>query len=223
MESNMELRFGKDYHEHFDPKVYLNHYWSGVSAEKVDHNHFIMRNFHDAWSKMPKKNLRILEFGGGAKICNLISGEPYAEEIIFSEYSERNRQALEAWRQKSADAHDWSTYFKFVVEYLEGKGSEEVCIREAELRKKITHILPCDIGWEDPVKWPSSWSSQSAMFDVITISLCLEVAVTSDEGYRHAIAKLRRYLKPGGFVLMLGVSWRELLHGRPRKILYFFR
>ncbi|KAJ7355138.1 hypothetical protein OS493_027927 [Desmophyllum pertusum] len=205
MDSNVELRFGKDYQEHFDTKAYLNDYLSGVSAEIVDYNHFIFRNFHDAWSKMPKKNLRILEFGGGPKICDLISAEPYTEEIIFAEYSEKNRRAVEAWQQKSPDAHDWSPHFRFVVEYLEGKGSEEVCIREAELRKKVTHILPCDIGWEDPVKWPSSWPSQSAMFDVVTTSLCLEAAVTSAEGYRHAIVKLRRYLKPGGFVLMFGV------------------
>ncbi len=206
----MEIRSGKDYHEYFDTKMYLNDYLSGISAEKVDFSHFETRNFHEAWSKMPKKNLRILNFGGGPKISDLISSVPYAEEIIFAEYSESNRQAVEAWRQKldhasAPDSHDWSSYFKFVVLNLEGKESHEVSIREAQLRKKITHILPCDIEWEDPVKWPASWPSQSAMFDVVTTSLCLEAAVTSTEGYRHAITKLKKYLKPGGYILMLGV------------------
>ena len=55
------------------------------------------------------------------------------------------------------------------------------------------------------MKWPSSWPSQSAMFDVITTSLCLEAAVTSNDCYRHAISKLKKFLQPGGYVLMLGV------------------
>ena len=105
---------------------------------------------------------------------------------------------MEKWLQKSPESYDWLPYFKFVVQTLEGKNSDGVAIRESELRKKIKHVLPCDIGWEDPVKWPSSWSSQSATFDVVSTSLCLEACVTSNEGYRRAIAKLKRYLKPGG-------------------------
>ena len=201
----MEVRSGKDYREYFDAKAYLSDYLSGISAENINWSHFVFGSLHEAWSKMPNKNLRILNFGGGPNISDLISAVPYAEEIIFAEYSERNRQAVEEWRQKSPDSHDWSSYFKFVVQNLEGKESEEVPLREAELRKKITHMLPCDIGWEDPVKWPSSWPAQSAMFDVVTTSLCLEAVVTSTEAYRHAIAKLKKYLKPGGFVLMIGV------------------
>lgn len=91
------------------------------------------------------------------------------------------------------------------MENLEDRSREEAAIRESELRRKITHILPCDIEWDNPVKWPSSWGSQSAMFDVVTTSLCLEACVTSKESYRHAIGKLKRYLKPGGYIVMYGV------------------
>ena len=68
----MEVRFGKDYNEYFDTKTYLSDYLSEISAEKVDFSHFVTRSFHEAWSKMPKKNLRVLEFGGGPKISDLI-------------------------------------------------------------------------------------------------------------------------------------------------------
>ena len=97
---------------------------------------------------MAKKNLRVLEFGGGPIIADLIPAAPYAEEIIFAEYSEKNREEVVKWLQKSPESHDWLPYFKFVVQTLEGKNSdEEVAIRESELRKKIlagrTGLVAC--------------------------------------------------------------------------------
>jgi len=129
---------------------------------------------------LASKNLRVLEFGGGPSIFDLIAAAPYAEEIIFAEYNEKNWEEMEKWLQKSPESYDWLPYFKFVVQTLEGKNSDGVAIRESELRKKIKHVLPCDIGSEDPLKWPSSWSSQSATFDVVSTSLCLEACVTSN-------------------------------------------
>lgn len=122
-QNETEVRFGKDYFEYFNTKAYLNAFFSGISAENVDWSHFIVRNFHEAWSKMPNRNLRVLQFGGGPNISDLISAEPYTKEVIFAEYSERNRREVEAWLQKSPDSHDWSSYFNFVVQNLEGKKS----------------------------------------------------------------------------------------------------
>ena len=96
-----------------------------------------------------RRDKNCIELRDKNRLCKrALSAVPYAEEIIFAEYSEKNRQAVESWRQKSPDSHDWSPYFKFVVQNLEGKERHEVLIREDELRKKITHILPCDIGWK---------------------------------------------------------------------------
>ncbi|XP_020602466.1 indolethylamine N-methyltransferase-like [Orbicella faveolata] len=192
------FHFGEDYHDKFDPKAYLKNY-SQVESYSGE---FSLRCFHEFWSKMAKRNVRVLDFGGGPAIYDLISAVPYAEEIIFAEYSEENRKEVAAWRERSRDAHDWSPYFSFVVQRFEGKGSEKALIREAELRKKITHILPCDIALEDPVRWPSTWTSQLGLFDVVTTSFCIEAAVKSEVEYGNAIAKLKKYLKPGGYLVM---------------------
>ena len=200
----MEVRSGNDYHDHFDTKSYLSAFLSG-NPEYLVWDVFAAKCYHEFWSKLPRKNFRVLNFGGGPKISDLISAAPCVEEIIFAEYTEKNRQAVENWQKHLPDSHDWSAYFKFIVEKLEGNSSEEATNRESELRKKIRHILPCDIEWEDPVKWPSTWGPQSAMFDVVTTSLCLEVCVKSYEGYRQAIAKLKGYLKPNGHIVMFGV------------------
>ena len=213
------FRFGEDYHNRFDPKAYLNYY------NEVEKNEFSLRCLHEFWSKMARRNARVLDFGGGPVIHDLISAAPSAEEIIFAEYSEENRKEVATWREKSPDAHDWSPYFKFVVQRFEGKGSDEALIREAELRKKIIHILPCDIALEDPVKWPSTWTSQLGSFDVVTTSLCIEAAVKSETEYRDVIAKLKSYLKPGGYTVSSHVQRhrREFLLCRQGKILLLFR
>ena len=197
------LRFGEDYHSNFDPKAYLN-YFNGA-GDQLEYREFPLGCFHEFWSKMAKRNARVLNFGGGPSIYDLISAAPYTEEIIFAEYSEENRKEVAAWRERSSDAHDWSPYFRFIVQRFEGKGSEEALIREAELRKKIAHILPCNIAFEDPVIWPSTWTSQLGSFDVVTTSLCIEAAVKSEIEYRNAIAKLKKYLRPGGHLVMYSV------------------
>lgn len=74
------------------------------------------------------------------------SGAPYAKQIMFAEHTERSRQEVEKWLLKSPDSHDWLPHVKFVVQHLEGKMSEEVAIRESELRKKIIHVLPSDVN-----------------------------------------------------------------------------
>jgi len=216
------LRFGEDYHNKFDPKVYLN-YYNGTGDQLESYSEFPLRCFHEFWSKMAKRNARVLNFGGGPAIYDLISAAPYAEEIIFAEYSEENRKEVTSWRERSRDAHDWSPYFRFVVQRFEGKESEEALIREAELRKKITHILPCDIALEDPVKWPATWTSQLGSFDVVTTSCCIETAVKSDTEFRNAIANLQKYLKPGGYLIKYSSIGQNFYRVGKKKVPLLFR
>jgi len=43
---------------------------------------------------------------------------------------------------------------------------------------------------------------QLGSFDVVTTSFCIKAAVKSEIEYRNAIAKLRKYLKPGRYLVM---------------------
>lgn len=86
----MELKYGKDYHNYFDVENYLDFY----RDPKLSEFQYVAR--HEFWSRLaPRKNLRVLNFGGGPVISDLISAAPFVEEIIFAEYSERNQQAVE--------------------------------------------------------------------------------------------------------------------------------
>ena len=64
------LRFGEDYHKKFEPKAYLN-YYSGT-GDQAEYREFSLRSFHEFWSKMAKRNVRVLDFGGGSAIFDLI-------------------------------------------------------------------------------------------------------------------------------------------------------
>ena len=216
------LRFADDYHDKFNPKAYLSHYYKGTGDEVELFNEFPLRCFHQFWSNVAPRNVRVLNFGGGPAIYDLISAAPYAKEIVFAEYSETNRLAVKSWQQQAPDSYDWMPYFKFVVQRLEGKEIEEAFSREEELKRKMSHILPCDIGLEDPVKWPSSWTSQLGTFDVFTTSLCLEAAVKSKSEYSRAIAKLRKYLKPTGYLAMYSVTGESFYTVGEEKF-HFFR
>jgi len=69
------FHFGEDYHDKFDPKAYLKNY-SQVESYSGE---FSLRCFHEFWSKTAKRNVRVLDFGGGPAIYDLISAVPYAE------------------------------------------------------------------------------------------------------------------------------------------------
>ena len=102
--------YGKDYHNYFDVEIYLDFY----REPKLNEFQYVAR--HEFWSRLaPRKNFRVLNFGGGPVISDLISAAPFVKEIIFAEYSERNRQAVEKWRQNLPDSHDWSAHFRFIL------------------------------------------------------------------------------------------------------------
>ena len=88
------FRFGEDYHSKFDPKTYLKNH-----SQVESYSEFSLGCFHEFWSKMVKRNARVLDFGGGPAIYDLISAAPYAQDIIFAEYSEENRKEVAAWRE----------------------------------------------------------------------------------------------------------------------------
>ena len=81
-----------------------------------------------------------------------ISSARNATEIVLSEYTERNRAALQLWIMMNGDpkAHDFSQYFKYVVQDLEGRSEKEAFERQEKLQRVVKAIVSCDIT-EDPI------------------------------------------------------------------------
>ena len=125
----------------------------------------------------------MLECGGGPSIFTLVTASPFVREIVFAEFSEANRREVEASQRKETSFHDWSPFFKHVVQKLEGRSDEEAIKREEELRSKISRIIPCDIRQTKPLNLNETSMTDQQKFDIISTTLCLEAAVESDDPY----------------------------------------
>ena len=206
-----ESKFGTDYHTLFDAEVYLSLLEQVFNPnDKEGLFGFRLKPFHKFWSNFEGSSLkdstgiRCLEFGGGPCIGNLISASPKVDHIVFSEYVEANRKAVESWIAGTREAYDWSPWIEFVVRDLEGDSSAQAVLdRTQDLKQKIKSVVPCDVT-KDPIVRLESADVGKA-FDVVSTSLCIEVAVSSEQEYKSAVAKLCKFIKPNGYLCMFGV------------------
>ena len=151
----------------------------------------------------------------------LISAAPYVLEIVFSDYAESSREQVVMWKDNNPNAHDWSPYFKYVVNNMEGNTDGEAAkVRERILRDRIRSVVSCDINADE--KFLLGGEPMQEQFDVVSLNGCLEAAVYSQSHYQKCLAKLKTLLKPSGLLIgvqFLGSSWwvvqGEKFHGFP--------
>ena len=109
------------YIEEFSAKEYLDTYYSSAKGNPIEQGQFEFYSeqqysFYKRYScKWNKKTARLLEFGGGAVISNLIIAAPYVNKITFAAYLESERKEIELWKHGKEGAHDWSSDFKFIA------------------------------------------------------------------------------------------------------------
>ena len=200
------FRDGKDYNGDFNCKTYLQEFYSTTAGSEyedvsvqfsLDCLHEFYMKYHNEWDKSTAK---LLEFGGGPVICNLISAVAFVKEITFAAYTEEERKEVQLWKDIGDGAHDWSPFFQYVVnKHEQTKGGDAWKEREELLRSRL-NIIPCDITQERPL------GAYESKFDIIWTSLCLEAACHSYEQYKMAVKKLVAMLKPKGFLVMLVVE-----------------
>ena len=198
VDSDAELRFGSTYHNAFDPEAYLKPRYSGNITDVV-HCAFPLRQLHKFWASLPphRNGLKVLEFGTGPCLLWEISSAPHASEIVLAEYTAASRKSLQKWKNGDRDAHDWSPYFQYVVQNLEGRSEREAKDREEKLRSVIKAIVACDALQE-----PLIQNGYEGPYDVIMTFLCLGPACSTEEEYKSAVAKLSALLNPGGRIVV---------------------
>ena len=180
-----------------------------------DVHSFYQQSFVDLGLDLPSKDggqasLKVLDYGAGAVIVFDISAAAVATEIVLAEYAPQNRAALQQWIDGDAEAHDWSLFFKYVTEELEGavshgaseaeqstKASVAAEKREERMRK-IAKVVQCDI-WQDP----PIQRDFDVEYDVVFSSLCINSASKSREEFVEATCRLCKLLKSGGRIAMI--------------------
>ena len=215
------LRYSEDYHSHFDPKTFLETMYKNLKAGKNVLDGWVlpfMKANYEFWStfKAPTdEKVRQLEYGGGPSITNVICSSIKVDHIVFSEYTEANRQALKSWIAGDSDAFDWTPVIEMVVLELEQSDKAVDCPladkdkldmisnRTDELKRKIKSVVPCDVNKMPIVQLADG--DVAIPFDVVSTSLCLETCVYSEAQYKHIVAELCNLLKPNGYLFMNGV------------------
>ncbi len=195
-----QIVFGEKYHTLFRPKVFLAQcYQFNDQKQRIHMKH--LYDFYKSYSESHPQadKLKMLDLGCGPVIAYAISAAEYASEIVMAEYTELNRQEITKWINKDPDAHDWSPYLDHVIKEVEGKGNDEISIREDKLRK-VMKVVPCDVT-KDPMLSPEYVKE----YDVVHASVVLEPACSTKDKYLLALKRIWLLLKPGGAFMLYSV------------------
>lgn len=193
--------FGEEYHANFDPAVFLA---SGFPGEIMEWHQSLLKSFHEFFQSYAVANPRpfkVLDFGAGPTIAFEISTALYASEIVLAEYTEKNRKALQLWLNEDPRAHNWTPYFQYVVQELEGRTKQEATEREEKLRKIVKAVVPCDISQESIIE-----SGYDGPYDIVLVCLCLTAACSTRDEYRTALLKLSKLVRLGGKIIIVSAE-----------------
>ena len=187
---------GKDYLDKFDPRSFLKRY-DVVRDGQAEH---ILRCFHEAFQTVPD-NVKVLDYGAGPSLIPSIAAASKASEIVLAEYVESNRKVLREWLDGDPAAYDWTPHFNYVVGDLEGKGEEEVAVRQEKVRNTVKAVVHCDFT-QDPI----IESSYNVSYDVVASSLVLVSASETYEQFVEFMCHLGKLVKTGGSLLLYSVK-----------------
>ena len=188
---------GKEYLNNFDARIYLKYYYDDVNNGHAGH---MLRCFHDAFQTVPD-NVKVLDYGAGPSLLPSIAAASKASEIVLAEYAESNRKVLREWLDGDPAAYDWTPHFNFVVGDLEGKGGEEVAVRQEKVRNIAKAVVHCDLT-QDPI----IDSSYNTPFDVVASSLVVDAIPETYEHYVELMSRLGKLVKPGGSLFLYSVD-----------------
>lgn len=192
----------------FDNGNYLKQSYSHPKAEVANFppsmRAFLMERIHDFYQRYGKDlpaDCTLLEFGGGPVLAYIISAVPFVSSIVFSDYCADGRKAVEQWKEQSAEAHDWTPFFEYVVGELEGNETSDAAKhREEQLREKLSGVVACDALQTEPIG-----AGYDGAFNVISVSFCFESACKSHSQVVTALKGLAKLLRPGGLLRVNGV------------------
>ncbi|VFV27105.1 Hypothetical predicted protein [Lynx pardinus] len=185
------------YQTYFEPMVYLDYFKMGQSPVGDDCLYFLLKHYNAIFKSGGLKGKLLIDIGSGPSIYQLLSACESFEEIIATDYTDKNRLELEKWLKKVPGAFDWSPVVKYVCE-LEGD-RDKWADKEERLRRTVTQVLKCDVNKEQPLE-----PAVLPLADCVLSSLCLEAACLTQEAFRAALRHIRTLLRPRGHLVLGG-------------------
>ncbi|XP_068119870.1 nicotinamide N-methyltransferase-like [Hyperolius riggenbachi] len=186
------------YQKNFDPKAYLAMYYPLEGGTVHEHLQFVLKRLARIFSSGKVKGETIIDIGTGPTIYQLLSACEAFNNVIVSDFTDKNREELKAWLINQPGAFDWSPVVKYVCQ-LEGNRISWT-EKEDRLRKAIKQVLRCDVMQNNPLS-----PVVLPQVDCILSCLCLEGACKDVEAYVTALKNITNLLKPGGYLVLTGV------------------
>lgn len=183
----------------FDPRAYLREYYSHVGNE----NQALLRFLDEAYAHIFTEisAARMLEFGGGPTIYQLISAAKYAVSIDFSEYLDANLNELQLWLQDVHGQFSWDNFIRYVLE-REGihPHPDAVAQRRQLIRSKIKRLLYCDVKKSDPLG-----AEFQSPYDIVSINFVLESITSETAEWNVFVEHVAPLMRPHGYLLMCAI------------------
>ncbi|CAM9385006.1 unnamed protein product [Rangifer tarandus platyrhynchus] len=123
------------YQENFEPTSYLDYYKMNQDPIGDEVLHFLLKHYNATFKPGGLEEKLLIDIGSGPTIYQFLSACESFQEIIATDYTDKNLQELEKWLKKMPGAFDWSPVVKYVCE-LEGirvKGPQ----KEEKLRRTV--------------------------------------------------------------------------------------
>lgn len=175
--------------ERFSPRAYLCDHYSILTRD----TQFMLRFLSEAYRTIGKKDLRILEVGGGATLYQLMSAALRAREIVFTDALSENLAEVRAWIARDPKAFSWQRYITYVA-MQENKKPAALEVQIRRVLKKIETLNVLAPG--------AAWRGEQKKFDVVSSHFCPESITSNRREFLYAFDTIASFVKPKGALVM---------------------
>ena len=189
-----------DFDNAFHPQDYLEYFFDRPVSKNAGMLYFFAEVY-----KHCRPTDRMLEFGGGPTVYQLISPAAYVGEIHYSDYLQSNLDYVLRWMQNDLQAWNWDEYIRKTLQIETPQcvpTSQDIQQRKELIQTKVTRFLHCNALDPNPLLDPRFQN----YYDVIGMSYCIEGIVSEKLKWKEAFANVTSLLKPGGTLVMNAIG-----------------
>jgi len=179
----------------WNPRAYLDQYYSIPYIP--DDSRAILTFIIEQLTHRSGSFERAIEFGCGPTLYTALALTPYVRQLHLADYLSSNLEELKLWLGNSPGAHDWGVYIRTILELELGHPptKEEMIVREAELRNKVTDFHIADIRQPAPLGKPY-------VFDLVASFFCIESVSPDLKDWASFLGNLSSLVAPDGLMLL---------------------
>ncbi|XP_071384530.1 phenylethanolamine N-methyltransferase [Centroberyx affinis] len=199
----------------FDPVSYLQYNYTAPRADFERQDSIVpwkLACLHRAFTEGDVSGELLVDVGSGPTLYQVLSGCEVFGKVLLTDFLEVNRQELKRWLQGQGGCSlDWTPYLQHVCK-LEGRQPSAWTEKAARLRLVVSDILPIDVHCPRPLS-PDALPSAGA--DCVVSCFCLESVSPDLAAFTRALGHIRRLLRPGGHLLLIGALGESYYLGGP--------